>query len=112
MTPALSRSLLVFVFSLLCFQPVLAQQAARATLTGIVSDPLGAVVAGAKITATLDGAGIRRETSTNDEGLYVFTDLVSGEYELRVEAAGFMTKVSKVPLSVKVGQSVTLNVSL
>ena len=112
MTPALSRSLLVFVFSLLCFPPASAQQAARATLTGIVSDPHGAAVAGAKITATLDGAGLRRETSTNDEGLYVFTDLVSGEYELRVEATGFMTKVSKVPISVKVGQSITLNVSL
>ncbi len=35
-----------------------------------------------------------------------------GEYELRVEAEGFITKVSKVPISLNVGQSVTLNVSL
>jgi hypothetical protein len=112
MTPALSRSLFVFVFSLLCLSPVLAQQAARATLTGIVTDPNGAVVAGVKITATLDGAGLRRETVSNDQGLYVLTELPPGEYEVRVEAKGFMTKVSKVPISLNVGQAVTLNVSL
>ncbi|HEY0729493.1 MAG TPA: carboxypeptidase-like regulatory domain-containing protein, partial [Pyrinomonadaceae bacterium] len=101
------------VLLLACLQAsVLAQQAARATLTGIVTDPHGAAVPGAKITATLESAGVRRETMSNNEGLYVFTDLVPGEYELRVEAQGFLTKVSKVPVSLKVGQSVTLNVPL
>jgi hypothetical protein len=90
----------------------MAQQAARATLTGVVTDPNGAAVPGVKITATLESAGIRRETVTNNEGLYVLTELVPGEYEMRVEAQGFVTKVSKVPVSVKVGQAVTLNVDL
>lgn len=113
MTPALSRSLPVVVLLLACLQAsVLAQQAARATLTGIVTDPHGAAVPGVKITATLESAGVRRETMSNNEGLYVLTDLVPGEYELRVEAQGFITKVSKVPVSLKVGQTVTLNVPL
>ena len=113
MTPALSRSLSVFVLLLVCSQASLfAQQAAKATLTGIVTDQTGAAVAGVKITATLGSAGIKRETVSNDEGFYVLTDLVPGEYELRVEAKGFVTKVSKVPISLKVGQSVTLNVPL
>ena len=110
MTPALSRSLAVGVF-LVCFvAPALGQQAARATLNGTVTDPHGAVVAGVKLTATREAAGIRRETISNDQGLYVLTDLVPGEYELRAEAKGFLTRVSKVPLNV--GQSVTLNVRL
>jgi hypothetical protein len=113
MTPALFRSLLVVVLLVACLQAsVLAQQAARATLTGIVTDPHGAAVPGVKITATLESAGIRRETMSNYEGLYVLTDLVPGEYELRVEANGFITKVSKVPIALQVGQSVTLNVAL
>jgi hypothetical protein len=113
MTPALSRPLVAVVLLLICFAPsVLGQQAARATLTGAVTDPHGAVVEGVRIIATLESAGVRRETVTNDQGLYVLTDLVPGEYELRVEAKGFLTKVTKVPISLNVGQSVTVNVSL
>ena len=97
MTPAL-RPLALVVFLVALQAPILAQQAARATLTGVVTDPNGAVVAGVKVTATLASAGIKRETVTNDEGLYVLTDLAPGEYELRVEATGFVTKVSKVPI--------------
>lgn len=113
MTPALCRSLPVLILFVV-FAPasVLAQQAARATLTGTVTDPNGAVLAGVKVTATLAAAGIVRETATNNEGLYVFTDLAPGEYELRAEAKGFLTRVTKVPISLQVGQSVTLNVSL
>ncbi|HSD46389.1 MAG TPA: TonB-dependent receptor, partial [Pyrinomonadaceae bacterium] len=102
----------VFVFSLSCFHSALAQQAARATLSGIVTDPHGAAIAGVKITATLDGAGLKRETVSNEQGFYVLTELPPGDYELRVEANGFMTRVSRVPLSLNVGQSVTLNVAL
>ena len=113
MTPVLSRSLpLLFLFVACLYAPVFAQQAARATLTGMVTDPHGAAVPGVKITATLESAGIRRETISNDQGLYVLTDLVPGEYELKVEAQGFITKVSRVPISLKVGQSVTLDVPL
>ncbi|HEY8410127.1 MAG TPA: TonB-dependent receptor, partial [Pyrinomonadaceae bacterium] len=112
MTPALSRSLATLVLFLgLLPATVLAQQAARGTLNGTVTDPNGAVVAGVKITATLEAAGIRRETVTNDQGLYVLTDLLPGEYELRAEAKGFRTQVVKA-ISLKVGQSVTLDVAL
>src|SRR6185369_8122892 len=105
MTPALSRSLPRLVLLVCCLQAsVLAQQAARATLTGIVTDPNGAAVPGVKVTATLEAAGIRRETMSNNEGLYVLTDLAPGEYELRVEGRGFVTKVSRVPISLNVGQ--------
>ena len=113
MTPALSRSLVVIFLLVGCWQtPLLAQQAATATLTGLITDPNGAAVAGVKITATLESAGSKRETVSNDQGLYVLTDLAPGEYEVRVEAKGFITKVSKVPISLKVGQSVTLNLPL
>src|SRR5689334_11490185 len=113
MTPAFSRSLAA-LFLFLVFAPasVLAQQAARATLTGTVTARTGAVVSGATVIATQQASSIRRETVTNDEGLYVFSDMTPGEYELRVQAKGFNPNVSKAPVPLKVGQTVTINVSL
>ncbi len=89
---------------------VLAQQAANATLTGTITDPNGAVVAGASITATQKATGVKRETVSNDEGLYVLSNMAPGEYELRVEAKVSQTKVTKTAVALKVGQTVTLNV--
>lgn len=92
--------------------PALGQQGTRATLTGVVTDPNGAVVPGVTVIATQTATGVRRQTVSNEEGLYVITDLAPGDYEIRVEAKGFLTKVSKVPVPVRVGQSFTLNASL
>ncbi len=45
-------------------------------------------------------------------GSYVFSNMAPGDYELRVEAKGFTTKVTRTAVSLKVGQTVTLNVPL
>jgi hypothetical protein len=89
-----------------------AQQAAAATLRGIVKDPHGAVVPGATVRATQTSTGTPRETRTNEEGVYVLSNLPPSEYEVRVEAKGFATKVSKSPVVLQVGQNVTLDVPL
>jgi hypothetical protein len=86
------------------------QQAANATLNGTVSDPMGAIIAGAKITATQAATGIRRDAVSNQHGLYVFSNMTPGDYELTIEAAGFAVKVTKTVLNV--GQTVTLNAQL
>ncbi|HEX7176435.1 MAG TPA: TonB-dependent receptor [Pyrinomonadaceae bacterium] len=88
------------------------QQQAAATLRGIVTDPNGAVIAGALIRATQTSTGTARETQTNDEGAYVLTNLPPSEYEVRVEARGFASKVTKSPVVLQVGQNVTLDVPL
>jgi protocatechuate 3,4-dioxygenase beta subunit len=62
-----------------------AQQSATSTLTGIITDPNGAVIPGAQVTATQRATGMRRETTTNDEGLYVLTNLAPGEYDVKVQ---------------------------
>jgi hypothetical protein len=92
--------------------PTFSQQAANATLTGTIVDPHGAAVPGASITATHTATGAKRETASNDSGLYVLSNMVPGDYELRIEAKGFTTKVTKTPISLKVGQTVTLNAPL
>ena len=107
----MTRVALLSVLIISAHVAAFSQQAANATLNGTISDPLGAVIAGAKITATQIATGIKRDTVTNDNGLYVFSNMAPGDYELRIEVKGFATKLSKaVPLNV--GQTVTFNASL
>ena len=47
-------------------------QIGGATLNGTVTDPLGALVAGAKVTITQGGTGFTRSTETSEAGLYTF----------------------------------------
>jgi Carboxypeptidase regulatory-like domain/TonB dependent receptor len=88
------------------------QQAANSTLTGVITDPLGALVPGAVITATHKATGVQREAISNDSGLYVFSNIAPGDYEIKIEARGFTTKLTRTAVSLKVGQSVTFNVPL
>ncbi len=100
-------------FAIFCLQiAVAAQQASNATLKGTITDPAGSVIAGAKLTATQTATGIKRDTVSNDDGLYVFSNMAPGDYELRIEATGFATKVTNTAVPLKVGQTVTLNAQL
>jgi hypothetical protein len=99
------------LFAALCLTAV-GQQPATATLTGTITDPRGFLVAGVNVTATQTGTNVRRQTVSTDEGLYVLSHMAPGDYELRFEAKGFITKVTRTAVSLKVGQTVTLNVPL
>ena len=88
------------------------QQAATATLSGRVTDPNGAVVSGVRVVATQQTTGIKRETTTNGEGLYVLSNLSPGDYEVRFEGKGFNPTAPSSPVTLPVGQFVTLNIEL
>ncbi|HLM57166.1 MAG TPA: TonB-dependent receptor, partial [Pyrinomonadaceae bacterium] len=60
-------------------------------ITGTVTDPNGAVVATAKVTATNLDTGEVREATTGDEGSYTFPELRAGRWRVSVEAPGFKT---------------------
>jgi hypothetical protein len=65
------------------------------TLTGIVSDPTGAVVAGAKITIVEQSTGVRDQVTSDANGVYFRAALKPGTYTIEVEAAGFRKAVQK-----------------
>ena len=65
----------IFVF--LCVVPEVLSQTTRATLIGTVTDPNGAIVPGATVTATNIATNITSTTKTNQEGTYTFTALAS-----------------------------------
>ena len=58
-------------------------------LSGLVTDPSDAVVAGARATVTHQGTGAERTSVTNASGYYTVQALPSGLYTISVEAPGF-----------------------
>jgi hypothetical protein len=64
-------------------------QTGLATITGIVSDPNGAVVAGAAIEARHMETGLLYRSSSTETGNFTVTQLPVGPYELAVEVPGF-----------------------
>src|SRR5579859_2370349 len=73
--------------SLLPCAPAFGQ--ATGSLFGTVSDPSGALVPAAVVTATSQGTGIQRETRTDADGHYVLPLLPIGTFTLKVIASGF-----------------------
>src|SRR6185369_6032008 len=86
----------------------LAQQPS-ASLTGIITDQAGAVIPGATVTATNKATNLSRSATTNDEGLYVISNLPVGKYIVKVGASGFETKTSADEITLSVGQLVRLD---
>jgi carboxypeptidase family protein len=79
----------VFLCSLLIGGRPLLAQGIFATLTGVVSDPSGAVIPNAKITLTDTVSGSARDTVTNGDGYYTFASIPVASYDLAVEAKGY-----------------------
>ncbi len=69
-------------------------------ITGTVQDPTGAVVPGAKVTATAVQTRIVRTTETSADGYYNLTNLLPGEYTVAVEAQGFSRMEKRATLAV------------
>src|ERR1700760_134138 len=84
-----SRSLTFCLLMSVTTFEVVAQSASTGALTGTVTDPTGAVVPKAAITLRNYGTGQILTAVTDLEGLYRFSLLPPGQYELRVAMAGF-----------------------
>ncbi|HTR34514.1 MAG TPA: TonB-dependent receptor [Bryobacteraceae bacterium] len=84
---------------------------ASATLNGTVTDPTGAVIADAQVTAVNTRTGLSRTTATTDAGLFTFPDLPVGPYDLSVEKTGFKA-VKRTGTTLTVGAVVTIDIAL
>jgi hypothetical protein len=73
----------------------LSAQTFRGTILGTVTDPQGAVVAGAQVTVKNVGTGLERTTETSADGSYSLPELPIGTYTVTVTQAGFQTSVAK-----------------
>lgn len=80
-------------------------------VSGTVTDPTGAVVAGAKVVLKDTQTGIAKEIASTQGGTFLFPDLAVGSYVITVTAAGFKT-ATLTNISVSTNQTADVRVSL
>jgi hypothetical protein len=106
----LKASSALFVLFTLFSVPLLAQTF-RGSINGTVTDSSGAVILGAKVTATDVATAVVRDTVSSSAGEFLFSDLPQSTYKVKVEATGFQTtEVNGV--QVEAGKIYTLPVKL
>jgi hypothetical protein len=87
-------------------------QSNKGTITGTVTDPTGAVVKDAKVTATNVATGESRDATTGDEGTYTIPALDPGVYKVTVDAGGFsQAVVDQVKLDTSSRQAVNVTLT-
>jgi len=89
----------------------LCAQDPRGTILGRITDPSGAVVAGADVRVTNVATGVAAGAKTNEAGNYVLPYLLPGVYTLQAELAGFK-KFVREAIQVRVADSVEVNVPM
>jgi hypothetical protein len=111
------RLCLVSCCVLLC--TLMFAQVQNGQFEGVVTDPTGAAIAGAKVVVTNLGTGLTVSLTTNQSGLYVAKELPVGSYKITAEASGFKTKsdtnltlnagkILRVDLPMEIGQANTV----
>ena len=106
----LTSCLMGAVLALGSAMPAMAQSA-RGELAGNVTDPTGAVIPNAVVTATSESTGGKNETKSSSAGSYRFTDIPIGNYTVTVTSPGFTTTTS-TGVVVSINTTSALNVVL
>ena len=96
---------------MMIFAATLFSQATTGNLSGVVTDPSGAIVAGAEVKLINMGTGISQIRSSNSAGLFEFPFLPLGRYEVAVSNPGFST-FRQTGIEITASSPVTLNVNL
>jgi hypothetical protein len=86
-------------------------QTVTGAITGTVTDPSGAVVAGAQVTAHNTATGVDSKTTTNGSGFYRIGFLPIGPYTVAIEANGF-SKAALPVFNLEVLQTANLDAKL
>jgi len=104
------RNLLAVFILFLCAVSALAQ-AGRGSISGLVTDPGGALVQGAKVVVRNPATGVTQETVSSSAGLYKFISLNPGVYQVTASQTGFKSVVQD-KITVNVDQATEVNITL
>jgi len=104
------RNLLAVCILFLCAVSALAQ-AGRGSISGLVTDPGGALVQGAKVVVRNPATGVTQETVSSSAGLYKFISLNPGVYQVTASQTGFKSVVQD-KITVNVDQATEVNITL
>src|ERR1700759_4006717 len=77
--------------ALVLFGAVSARADIKGTVSGIITDPSGAVVPQGTVVATNVDTGVKSSTATDGKGFYVFPALNVGTYKVEINQTGFST---------------------
>ncbi|MBI2685666.1 MAG: TonB-dependent receptor [Acidobacteria bacterium] len=99
-------SFLLFFFGLGLFG-----QGNTGSIVGTLSDPSGAVVAGAKVSVTNVRTGVKTDGSSDAQGNYVFNFLGPGAYKVETEVAGFK-KFVRDNVTLETGRQLRIDIAL
>jgi Carboxypeptidase regulatory-like domain/TonB dependent receptor/TonB-dependent Receptor Plug Domain len=102
---------LSFALFLLLASGSLVAQTFRGTILGTVTDPQGAVIAGAKVAVRNVDTGLERTSQTSTDGSYSIPELPIGTYTVTISQSGFQTSVTS-GLSVNVAAEKRVDVAL
>src|SRR6202521_4242647 len=105
-----AKTLTLFLIALLTSLNVAGQQI-TGSIRGTVTDPTGAIVQAATVTAKQVETGLTRTAATDRQGAYVLVELPIGHYELQVQAQGFQEYLQK-GISLDVNETATVSVRL
>ncbi|MBZ5583574.1 MAG: carboxypeptidase-like regulatory domain-containing protein, partial [Acidobacteriia bacterium] len=101
----------VFVGLMLVVALPACAQIDNGNITGRVTDPSGASIAGAQITVTQTEMNFETAATTNEEGLYRALNLRPGPYRVTVVAPGFK-KLVRESIDLRVGQTLAIDAKL
>ena len=110
MRNGLQKYLLVLLTVGLCALPAFGQGSAG-SLSGTVTDPKGAVVAGATVAVKNSATNQEFSTQTNNDGAFSIPSLGSGVYTATITASGFK-QAAVTDIKIDVGKASTINVEL
>jgi hypothetical protein len=105
-----SLSFAVFLFVMMAASQVWAQTTTTGDITGVISDPTGAVVANASVALKNLDTGGSQVVTTNTLGTYRFALLSPGNYSVTASATGFQSVTLRI--SVALGSSTVGNLQL
>jgi len=100
----------ILAVAILSTSPAYAQ-VSGATLSGTITDPSGAAIAGAMVTITNKATGVTRAVPADAAGFYSVPNLLPGSYEVTAGSSGFST-AKQSDLTLNVGAEQVLNMSL
>jgi len=103
--------LAVLVIHVLVIPAALLAQAYFGTVSGVLTDPAGAVVQGASVVLTDQQKGFAFHTTSDDGGRYLFRSIPPGVYSVSAEVKGFGKSLS-AKFKVDINENATTNLTL
>ena len=110
-SPCTRRAAITLSLAVLIFGVSVWAQNTNGRVIGIVTDPQGAAVAGAKVTVTNVGTNVSWNTVTDGKGSYQVLDVPIGMYKVTVESRGF-AKATTEAQELTINQALRIDIRL